>query len=205
MKQLILIPFLVLLLSVNNISGNSLVDSHLSESIETGHFMSQYLTRENITLALALFGAIGTALDWALKIIHSRKNISMQIIKNFQVKDFIVIFLAMQNNSYLPISINDISLIVNGTKYTGFSVPPHTLRYKDDTLDIPVDREHTTIPFPVNLGALAGASGYIRFDVSEEVFETLSTPLTFQVSTNRGSSIQMKLESAEWVCWKSML
>lgn len=162
-------------------------------------------TRENITLAIALFGAIGTALSGILNFFHSRKRISIQIIKICRLKDFIIAYIAIQNKSRLPISINDISLIINKEKYTGNSVPPHSLRHTNSTTDIPTDREHFTMQFPVNLGALAGASGYIRLDVPEEVSQTLSTHLIFQVATNRGSSIRKKLEREQWIDWQSML
>lgn len=61
------------------------------------------------------------------------------------------------------------------------------------------------MPFPVNLGALAGASGYICFDVYKDVSQTLSTPLIFEVSTNRGNAIQKRLVPPEWAEWSSML
>ena len=58
--------------------------------------------------------------------------------------------------------------------------------------------------FPVNLGPLAGFSGYIFFDISKEASEMLSTPLTVRVSTNRGNSFEKKLPLTEWSDWENM-
>lgn len=162
-------------------------------------------TRENITLAIALFGAIGTAISGILSFFRSRKKISIQIIKISRLEKFMIAYIAMQNKSRLPISINDISIIINKRKYTGNSVPPLTLEYVIDSLDTPATRKHTTIQFPVNLGPLSGASGYICLDVPSDVSQKLSTPLTFEVSTNRGNSTRKKLELTEWTEWYSML
>lgn len=161
--------------------------------------------RDNITLAIALFGALGTVISGILNFIHSRKRFSLQIVKICYLKEYIVVYIAIQNKSRLPISINDISLIIGKEKYTGNSIPPHSLRYIDPTTDIPTDREHFTIQFPLNLGALAGASGYMRLDVPEEVSQKLPTHLIFQVATNRGNSVQKKLERGKWTDWQSMI
>ncbi len=161
--------------------------------------------RDNITLAIALFGALGTALSGILSFFRSRKKISIQIIKICRLEEFMIAYIAMQNKSRLPISINDISIIINKKKYTGNDIPPRTLRYVTDSHNTPVSREHTTIQFPVNLGPLSGASGYICFDVSANVSQMLSTPLIFEVSTNRGNSVRKKLELSEWTEWYSML
>lgn len=168
-------------------------------------FLNAILTRDNITLAIALFGAFGTAVNLFSSFMHSRKKISIQIIKICRLKEFMIVYISIQNESRLPISINDISLIIDKKKYTGNSVPPHSLRYTDLATDIPAVREHFTIQFPLNLGALAGASGYIRPDVPEDISRTLSTPLTFQVATNRGNSIQKLLALDKWTDWPSML
>ena len=62
-----------------------------------------------------------------------------------------------------------------------------------------------TIPFPINLGSLTGTSGYIEFDISPEVLKLFSTPLTVQVSTNRGKAIEKKLHFENLVDLVDML
>lgn len=75
--------------------------------------LQSLFTRENITLAIALFGAFGTALNGILGFIRSRKKISIQIIKICRLNKFIVAYIVILNHSRLPISINDISIIIN--------------------------------------------------------------------------------------------
>lgn len=172
---------------------------------DIANFLQTVFTRDNITLAIALFGALGTAISGISNFIHSRKRFSLQIIKMFHSEEFMVAYIAIQNESRLPISVNDISIIIGKEEYTGNSVPPRSLRLIDPTTDIPTDREHFTIQFPLNLGALAGASGYICLDVPEEVSQKLPTHLIFRVATNRGNSVRKKLERGKWTDWQSML
>ncbi|MDE7046804.1 MAG: hypothetical protein K2P25_02280 [Lachnospiraceae bacterium] len=169
------------------------------------NFFSTYITRENITLAIAVFGALGTIASWISNFYHTRKNIGIQIIKISRIKNSLIAYVSFQNKSQLPISINSISIQVDGKSYSGCAIPPHTIKITKQTGNaITGTREYQSIPFPVNLGSLSGASGYIFFDTSKSVVEALSSPLTVLVSTNRGKSMKMKLPWTEWTDWDKM-
>lgn len=164
-----------------------------------------YCTRENITLAIAILGAFGTISNWITSFLHSRRNVSIQIIKMCKTYNSVIAYISIQNNSRIPISINDISLKYNRQFYSGFNVPQHTLKVERKSGDsITAVQEYLTMTFPINLGSLSGASGYIFFGISKEVSESLSTPLIFRVSSNRGNPFEMKLESSEWGDWDKM-
>lgn len=168
-------------------------------------YIKQFLTRENITLIIAVFGAFGTIVTWISNYCHARKNIDIQIIKIAHMENALMAYITIQNKSRLPISINCISAQIDGHSYSGFAVPPYTLNFKTYSADkITGTREYQSIPFPINLGSLSGTSGYIFFDTPKCDVESLSTPLTVLVSTNRGNLMKMKLPWAEWTDWYKM-
>lgn len=168
-------------------------------------YIKQFLTRENITLIIAVFGALGTIATWISNYFHTRKNIEIQIIKISHMEKSLLAYITIQNKSRLPISINCISTQINGHSYSGFTVPPYTLNVqKESENKITSIREYSPIPFPINLGSLSGTSGYIFFDIPKCDVESLSTPLTVLVSTNRGDVMKMKLPWAEWTYWPKM-
>lgn len=165
----------------------------------------KYLTRENITLCIAIFGAVGTCLNWIIEFFRSRKNISIQIIKICKLNNSVIAYMTFQNHSRLPISINNLNLIIDKNSYAGFNGHPHSITIeKTKSNDTLITREYVTISFPINLPSLSGTAGYVFFDISRKVSENLSTPLTFEVSTNRGNPIQMKLSLEDWIDWEKM-
>lgn len=168
-------------------------------------FLLSFFTKENITLIIAVFGALGTIVNWILNFYHTRKNIDIKIIKISHMNHSLLTFITIQNKSRLPISINCITAQIEGHSYSGFAVPPYNLKIKETTENgITGIKEYQSIPFPINLGSLSGTSGYIFFDTLKYDAGSLSTPLTVLVSTNRGNVMKMKLPWAEWTDWKIM-
>lgn len=169
-------------------------------------FIQKYFTKDNLTLVTAVFGALSSIITWIINYRRSRKNITIQVNKICHFGNAIVAHVTIQNESRLPISINDVSAKIKGKLYNGFHVPQCTINISTITENnVTASRECCTMSFPINLGSLSGVSGYLFFDTSKEVSETLSTHLTFRVSTNRGNSIEMKSALAEWVNWQTML
>lgn len=72
-------------------------------------------TRSNITLALSLFGAIGTSITWIHNYLQTRKNFSVEIIACDLNTEGLLLYIRITNNSSLPLSINEIGLST-GTK-----------------------------------------------------------------------------------------
>lgn len=149
--------------------------------------METLFTRENITLAIALFGAIGTIATWIVTAFHSRKKVTFRIVKIYPIKKTLTLYLSIQNRSRLPISIDSMSIVIENVSYH-CQVPPHvifTVTHRSGQT-ITDKKDYISINFPINLSSLGGASGYIEFDIPQEVSKKLSTPLILEVSTNRG-------------------
>ena len=160
----------------------------------------KYLTKENITLAIALFGAIGTIFTWILNAIHNHKNLDLKIVQISRTEKQLTMYLSILNKSQLPISISGIAILLNNVYYPCdvISHSAYTIHYSNKDTDI------CTLPFPITLGSLSGTSGYIEFDISSNASKFFSNPLTVQVSTNRGKAIEMKLNFEDLVDWDDM-
>lgn len=151
-------------------------------------------TRDNITLAIAIFGAVGTIATWITTALHSRKHIAVHIVKAYQYNNKLILYLSFQNKSRLPISIDSITLVTEDSNYFCntiqhiiFTITPKTGKTIAGKSDI------TSILFPINLSSLGGASGYVEFDFPQEASKRLSTHLNLQVQTNRGALPKMQL------------
>ncbi len=74
------------------------------------------MIRENITLAIAILGAVGTIGTWIFAFVHSRRNISFSIEKICTLDRSVAICITILNKSRLPICISNISLVHDGKK-----------------------------------------------------------------------------------------
>ncbi len=221
MNHIIFVLLLLFLLNNLTVTGNTLLVPNYRKiakvneteplSIELSkneisivtNSIHKYLTKDNITLAIALLGAFGNIGTWIFNYLHSRRNISIQIIKICRIPNALIAYSIIQNHSRNPISINDISIKTPEHLYTSNNVPQIPFQRGYDHCSI--TRKYISMPFPVNLGSLSGASGYIYFEIPSDVSENLSAPLTVQISTNRGNSFQMKLVFDTWTPWDEML
>lgn len=155
------------------------------------------LTRENITLVLAIFGSLGTLFAWVYNFLHNRKNISFHIVGN-RYSDFckssLLLYMTFINNSRLPISITSISVNVNGAYHSCQEIPittfEETTRCKGEIL---THHEYKSLPLPIVITGLSGTSGYVYFEFPEEKPQLDAKSLIFRVSTNRGKAIERKL------------
>lgn len=155
------------------------------------------LTRENITLALAILGSLGTLFTWAYNFLQNRKNISVHIVghrySDFDENSFLL-YMSFVNNSRIPISITSISINVDGIYHSCQEIPittfEETTRCKDKILS---HHEYKSMPLPIALAGLSGTSGYVYFEFPEGKLQSDATHLIVQVSTNRGKAIEKKL------------
>lgn len=156
--------------------------------------ISNLITRENITLAIALFGAIGTAINATLSLIHNRANLNIRIVK---IKDYLPFFLTyviFENNSRLPISVTSISIQIDGIFYPCSAIPEKVITNEvKRNGEILSYKETYSMTMPIEIGSLGAAAGYIYFDNLPELEQLLSKPLIFRVSTNRGKVFQIEL------------
>lgn len=153
------------------------------------------LTRENITLAIALLGAVGTVSGWIHKYFSNRKNLDVSLIKAFEPYGSLVLYVSFQNRSRLPISIDTIGIVFDNNVYQ--CEPVSRAAYIARNNKEPVS-EIRTISFPINLSPLSGSSGFVEFVLSPDDLKKLSTRLTLQVSTNRGNPAKMIFSLDGW-------
>lgn len=70
-------------------------------------FFANIFTRENITLFLSIFGAIGTLFSFINTLLINRKNLKIRIDRLYYIQDLQTLFVScvFENRSRLPISI----------------------------------------------------------------------------------------------------
>lgn len=161
------------------------------------------LTRENITLALSIFGSIGTLATFFFSYLRRRKNLKISIIDaTFNPKlRTLVITITLENRSQLPIAITSINFVCDKNVVPSVEYPRCVERYEYTQGNRLLDRKlFYNMKFPLDVHQLSAASSYILLDISQEEFENLSTPLILQVYSTRGrvQKIKLPLEMIEY-------
>lgn len=152
-------------------------------------------TRSNITLALSLFGAIGTSLTWIHNYLQTRKNFSVEIIACDLSTEGLLLYIRITNNSSLPLSINEIELSIGTKSYICEKYPLKVIEQTHKRgKTVLSHHEYFSMAFPINLQPFCGESGYLYFSSEKDDFPQLSTPLTLIIRTNRGREVQKTLE-----------
>lgn len=153
----------------------------------------KYLTRENITLAIAIFGALGTISTWIYNYITSRKNISFSIISAFYKNSTLSAYIMVENKSRMPVCINGVTIIEGKKKAMCKQMPTKILEITNRTGSEVIDkRKIYTCQFPISLGALSGDSGYICFNLKDFNID-VSKELNFLIATNRGKELSVRI------------
>lgn len=157
--------------------------------------MFELLTRENITLILAIFGSVGTVISWILHVITSRKAVAISLGRIYEPSTSLSCFLLFENKSRLPISITSIAVLIDDIPFPCVAFPHAAFKIIEKKGNIVTYRkELQAVSMPLNLAPLCSASGFLDFDIPPEYLQKLSTPLILQVSTNRGRLKQIRLE-----------
>lgn len=156
--------------------------------------LKELLTQDNITLALSIFGSLGTIITIVSKVLVNRKNLSFSVASITYRYEKLYINMSFINKSRLPISIISVSLKVNNHIYESVPYPEnvgkHTLREGKEI----VNRIFMyNILFPLSIGSLNASSGFIAFDVSKEAIQSPSAPLTLLIHSTRGLKQKVKL------------
>lgn len=153
-------------------------------------FFSKLFTKENITFALAVFGSLGTAYT----LFSQRKRFSLSVHYYSYKNRSLLLYVSFTNNSHLPVSISNVSVVIDNVCYPCVYVPTKVWDYTRTVGKEVVSRRETfSIQFPVSLSALAGSSGYIYFDTLPDTYPDAPTEVTLEVSANRGKAKRMKL------------
>lgn len=156
--------------------------------------LSTIFTKENITFILAVIGSLGTIISTVNAFIRNHKSISFKISKLYSYGNSILLYVIIENQSRLPISINGISLINSENLIFTPEISKKVIEITTkEHNEITNKKEFFTIKFPVFIPELGCVGGYLYFDIPQELSQNLPTQLSFQVHTNRGVIKKMKL------------
>ena len=161
-------------------------------------------TQENITLALSIFGSVGTLVTFISSYLTQRKNLKINIISCTYKRQLgrMILIVTFENRSRLPISVTSISAIMNGNILKPLRHPHCVGEYTKKDGDEVIDRKFEyDLRLPADIQQLSAVSGYILFDVSLKELETLSTPLILQFHSTRGGVQQIELQPSQikWI------
>ncbi|MBO5373238.1 MAG: hypothetical protein J6A75_11070 [Lachnospiraceae bacterium] len=159
--------------------------------------MLEYLTKDNITFALALLGSIGTLFTCIINFLVYRKNLRIKLISSTYKKTLhrLILVITFENHSRLPITITSVSATMNNKELELLSHPHCVGEYTQKHGNEVVDRKFTyNLDIPVGIQQLGAVSGHILFDVSPTELEKLSTPLTLSIHSTRGRAQKIELQ-----------
>lgn len=154
------------------------------------------LTRSNITLALSIFGSVGTLISFIFSVFKNRKNISIEIAgRRFSDKpSSLLVYILFENKSRLPISITNISVELDSVWYPCKKIPSIVLTETSMHKGIITSQHvHYSLPLPTFVTGLGATSGYIYFEFPESLLPPDATHLNFLISTNRGKAFEKRL------------
>lgn len=155
---------------------------------------SSLFTRDNLTFVLACIGSIGTITGWLYTYITTRKNFSIRVIAYQSKQNMALFYMSFENKSRLPISLTALSACINGIYYPCKYVPQRVTSSQHSVNGkIVTTQDYYSISFPIELGSLGATSGYVLFVFPKGIHMPDSKTLSVQVSSNRGTAIQMQL------------
>ena len=133
-----------------------------------------------------------SVLNFVISAINRRRKINISILEYSFSNGENQFLISFENCSQLPVSISRIFLHIDGEKYE-CALIPRTVRkithYSNSTSET---EEIKTLPFPVYLGSLGCASGYVAFPKCPKGFENNETHVIFELYTNRGKIKSLK-------------
>lgn len=159
--------------------------------------MKQLFTRENITLVIALFGAVGTIINALITFFHQRLNLRFELTNLSVIARTFHTYAIITNYSRLPISISSISVRIEDRWFPCSFIPvkmsEHNVKINGQTLP-PVETYST--PMPIEIGPLGSFGGLFVFDSFPKDLQLPTIPDSFLIATNRGKVIQ-KIQSKD--------
>lgn len=157
--------------------------------------LSNLLTRENITLALSIFGSVGTVITWLVSFMKNRKKFSI-IVNGYRFdSQGLLLYVQIINRSYLSLSISDISIKLNDQTFYTDKIPVKVLETTiRKGFEIIEQKTDYSMPFPVQLSPLGGCSGYLNFSFEKDIPQLPSNMVTAVIHSNRGLPCRKKLK-----------
>lgn len=157
--------------------------------------MEVLLTKENITLAIAILGLLGSIFSWVFNFLSRRKKIRFLIYDYQRLGDIHQFVFSIENLSQLPISISRIFLVIDNKKYECTYIPK---RVSETTREIGrkvIERKSEySLPMPIVLTSLGAMHGYVIFENCPKNLENPQTPATLLLHTNRGRPMKLKAQ-----------
>lgn len=159
--------------------------------------MKQLLSRENITLALALFGTVGTLINALINFFHQRLKLRFELTNLSVIARTFHIYAIFTNFSRLPVSISSISVKIKD-RWFPCSFIPVKMSERTRTVNsqvLPPIETYST-PMPIEIGSLGSFGGFFVFDNFPKDLQLPAIPDSFLIATNRGNIIQ-KIQSKD--------
>jgi hypothetical protein len=151
--------------------------------------------KENITFWIAAAGFVMSASSWVYTFIAQKKSLSFRITEASCCNDTTVLFLQIENNSRLPISITRIVLNCN-SKLMDCVSPPVIVR--EDTRkcgsELIERKTYYSMQIPIPIDSLGAVSGYVAFQGDQCNLEADSKSVNLVIYTNRGKAMKTTLE-----------
>lgn len=159
--------------------------------------MNNFFNRENITLILSIFGSVGTLITFLVSYITKRKNLKINVnsVVYKKTSKWLAIVISFENRSQLPIAITSITLFVDEFEYIAVKYPMQVGEYIHHKGKEIIDRKFDyNLKIPADISQLSALSGCILFNISQEVIQTVSTPMTLVIHSTRGSAQKIELQ-----------
>ena len=136
------------------------------------------LTRENITLALAVLGFMGTLISAICALWNRRRKISVDVRDYAYRQNLIQLLVFLENQSSLPLIISSVEIKIGEGKKE-CELLPKKITKRDEIL-------YRSPMFPINLPAHVGASYFFVFLDSPDIGLAPGKNLFLVIHTNRG-------------------
>ena len=159
--------------------------------------LSKLLTKDNITFALSVFGSVGALYTFINSCLIMRKHLKITIsdIAYNQTVESLVLSLAFENRSQLPIAVTSIQMKIGKTTIDSVKYPAFVGEYFHKHGQEVVDKIFEyNIKLPLDINQLSASSGCVLFDIAQEELENLSTPLTILIYSTRGRVQKIRLQ-----------
>ena len=150
-------------------------------------FLTNFLTRDNITLAIALLGAYGTVSVY----IKQRLKLSVTFLGRSNFSGQTSLELQIENKSSIPVSITQIRLRVGQDEVAVSRRPYLVIPGHPNTRNPHLAEDTYSFQFPIRLESFEATSGYIslppKVRILDEGTEKIPlTPVTLIIVTTRG-------------------
>jgi hypothetical protein len=155
--------------------------------------ISTWVTQENITLGVAIFGLLLSFYNLIKDFLGSRNKIHIicrsRWSENAKEKPYFIFNLVLENNSKLPVAVSRMFLLSCKSKfefqYSATNVWEFTTTKSGEMI---TRKTIDTVEIPVTLPGLGVTGGYFKVFVDSNVIDVYktSTTATFEIFTNRG-------------------